>query len=487
MKTQLHRNQRGSLLLVAMLLMAAIGISIVSFLKLSQTTMKVSHRALYLSAAMNLAENGLEQGVFALNKSVASSSYSWTGNGWTVTGGGSNARQKWTGYTFDQGVTGQVQSYVYNYSGAGAPKIVAKATISMPGQGGGTTEKWVEVQLRKTSRFSNGLVAKETISFSGNNASVDSWNSMKNDDGTLRASPAPYSNAVRRDNGSVGSISVSTSAIGVGNADIWGYASTGGSLPSLGPNGIVGPFGTTSGTMDMSRVSTDFTAPFEPVELPIEYEATVGGVTQKYPVTWTNYGGAINNTETLPRASDTPLLDGKYYIKADSVDFNNKTLRISGKVVLYLTNSATAFNIGGGSGMLSIDSGASLEAYGAGDIKIAGNGILNGGTTLATANQPINCQFYGMKTSGTQNIQIAGNGVLSAVVYAPQGSIKINGNGDVCGSMVGNDITVVGNAAFHYDESLAEFGGNNPYRISKWKELTSATDRAAYAAVFTGW
>jgi len=104
---------------------------------------------------------------------------------------------------------------------------------------------------------------------------------------------------------------------------------------------------------------------------------------------------------------------------------------------------------------------------------------MNGGTTAAAANLPEAFQIYGTKTSGVQDIQIAGNGVLSGLVYAPQGSVKINGNGDVCGSVVANDITVVGNAAFHYDESLADFGGNSPYRISLWREITSATDRNA--------
>lgn len=105
---------------------------------------------------------------------------------------------------------------------------------------------------------------------------------------------------------------------------------------------------------------------------------------------------------------------------------------------------------------------------------------MNGGTTSATANQPKNFQIWGTKTSGIQDIQIAGNGVLSALVYAPQGSVKINGNGDVTGSVIANDITVVGNAAFHYDESLADMDGVNPFRISRWSELTSESDRADY-------
>ena len=42
-----------------------------------------------------------------------------------------------------------------------------------------------------------------------------------------------------------------------------------------------------------------------------------------------------------------------------------------------------------------------------------------------------------------------------------------------------NDITVVGNAAFHYDEALADYGGNNPFRVALWREISSAADRSA--------
>ena len=43
---------------------------------------------------------------------------------------------------------------------------------------------------------------------------------------------------------------------------------------------------------------------------------------------------------------------GYYMITADSVNFNNATLTITNKVVLKLTNTLTAIDIGGGSGAL---------------------------------------------------------------------------------------------------------------------------------------
>ena len=75
-----------------------------------------------------------------------------------------------------------------------------------------------------------------------------------------------------------------------------------------------------------------------------------------------------------------------------------------------------------------------------------------------------------------------GNGVFSGIIYAPRGTVKVNGNGDVMGSVVANDITLVGDAKFHYDESLANFGGDNPFRVSVWKELTTAAQRNVHAA-----
>jgi Tfp pilus assembly protein PilX len=468
------RSERGSLLIVAMLLCAVIGVSLVSYINVGRQSLTTSNRALYNNAAMNLAENGLEEAMYSINKLVADSTYSFTGNGWTAVGA-SDMRRKWTGTTFDQNATGEVRVYIYNYNGTAAPKIVARSIITLGGAASATIEKWIEVQLRKSSKFANGLVAKDSITFNGNGAAVDSWNSEYNNDGTPRASPVGYADAYKKDNGSVGSISVSTDAILVQNADIWGYASTGGALPTIGPNGTVGPFGTTVGTMDMARVSTDFTANFDAVTAPTTYSYYNAG----------NLSSSATLPDDFPGA--TLQADGKYYIECSAIGGSNNVFNIStGKtVVLKVTNTTgNCIDIKGGSGALNIASGASLEIYAAGDINIGGKGVMNGGTTAATANQAKNLQIWGTKTTGTQAIGIAGNGVLSAVVYAPQGNVTINGNGDVCGSVVANEITLNGsNAKFHYDESLSNFGGNNPYRVTSWNELSSLANRTTYSTV----
>src|SRR5690606_13992543 len=102
--------------------------------------------------------------------------------------------------------------------------------------------------------------------------------------------------------------------------------------------------------------------------------------------------------------------------------------------------------------------------------------------------QPVTARIWGTNpTLGAQLLHIAGNGDLRAVVYAPNAEVKINGNGNVMGSVVGNTITLTGNAAFHYDESLSDFGDNAGFSISKWRELVTPDERSLYADVFEGW
>lgn len=488
--TRHRHSQRGSLLIVALILCAVIGISLVSYMHLGRTTLTISNRALYNNAAINLAENGLEEAMYAVNQMVADDTYSWpswTNNGVAAT---SDAWRAWTNYTFDQNATGMVRVYVYNYKGLMSPKIVARSTITLGGANSAPIEKWIEVSLRKTSKFSNGLVAKTSVVFNGTNTAVDSWNSDPDNDSATAA--VPFSSGVRNDRGSVGSISVGVDAVLVKQADIWGFVSTGGSDPTntVGSGGSVMGNGSTynpatwsSANVDPTRVSTDFAASFDPVTAPAK--------------TYIDLAGAINTDTVLPRAADIAAglvnADGNYYYTATKVDLTNEYLNITGKVVLKLTYAAgISVDVGGGSGTINVFNGSSLAIYTDGDIKIAGQGVANGTDSSGNgslsdseAKQPINFQIWGTKTSGTQDIKVAGNGVFSGVIYAPQGAVTVNGNGSISGSVVANTITMTGNANFHFDESLANFGGGNPFRVSKWKELTSASDRAAYSSVMS--
>lgn len=471
MKTSrfLFRSERGSLLIVAMIFAAIIGVSLASYLQLGRSSLTISNRALYNQAAMNVAENGLEEAMYSINRRIADPSYNWAG--WT-TGSGNAWRQfPATGsYSFDQGATGVVRVHVSNYLG-NTPDVVARSTITLGDDPNRSIEKWVRIQLKKTSKFANGLVARQTIRFSGTNASVDSWNSDPDNNPVTAA--IPYSSGVKRAQGTVAGNTIAVDAVLLHNVSIWGYATTGGTIPSVGSSGAIGPFGTPAGTIIPGHVATDFTAHFDPVAAP----ATSGYML-----------GSITGAQSLPRVGDAAAADGRYYYTLPSITLNNAILQVLGtanRVVLRLTDPLTSIDVTGSSGEIRVDPGCTLEIYAPGDITIAGRGLLNGGTTAATANPPGAVQIWGTKASGVQTLALVGNGTLSAVVYAPQGSLRLNGTGDICGSFVANDIVVADSAAVHYDESLSSTGGNNPFRVTVWQELASATSRTPFSAALS--
>jgi Tfp pilus assembly protein PilX len=470
-----RRARRGSVLIVSLIFAAIIAISLTSYIKMSSTALSLSNRSFNGIAAMNLADTGLEQAVWSFNQATAGSGTAWSS--WTVSG--NNATRTFTGFSLPHGATAAIKVYVqdYNSSGTPLPLIVAKSIVTPAS--GPVQEKWVEVTLRRRSLFATGLVAKDEISFTGNTG-VDSWNS--DPDNSSATAAIAYSAGVAHDKGSVGSVSV-TSDVSVQNADIYGYASVGGpstTAITVGPTGRVGPYGTAAGVKDPSRVASDFTASLDDVTQP---------TTSGYALS------AINSAITLPRGGDTAAADGKYYYDVPSISLNGNAsnkITVSGKVVLRVTNTVgTVLNLGGNAS-LTLDTNAALEVYTAGNVDLGGNGVINGGTTAATMNQPINFQLWGTKATsalGTpQSINIHGNGAFSGIIYAPFASLSLDGGGNsggLWGSAVAKTISVVGNQNFHYDESLANYGSNNPFGITKWRELVTAADRAAYASVMS--
>ena len=78
-------------------------------------------------------------------------------------------------------------------------------------------------------------------------------------------------------------------------------------------------------------------------------------------------------------------------------------------------------------------------------IDLEGNGIAN-----PTYN-PADLQIL---YAGTGTVKIAGKGAAAAVVYAPNATADLKGNGAFYGSIVANQLLDVGNGAIHYDMKL---------------------------------
>jgi hypothetical protein len=485
-------RRRGTVLLTAMLLVSIIAISLTSFIKLSLNASNLSNRSFYSNAAMNLLDTGLDQTLWSLNNG------SWTGSaGFALRSSYANQYQgtfpsSSTYYEFAGNVKGRLRIWVD--VSTTTPHAVAKATITL---GDGTTlEKYAEAYMQKRSYFTNGLVAKNTLTFGGN-VMIDSWNSHS--DTASTADDLSYAAASHNDSGKIASLSVTTQSISVGNANVYGWAAVGGNSTSsitVGSTGCLGPYGTANNTIDATRVTYDFTTSFPDSSAPDTTK-----LTHSYTLS------AINSSTTLPDTSSGHLAssDGKYYYYVPSISLagsDKLTISPGYEVVLTVTGtSGTTVSTDGNaeiyiSPQTTISSttypAAKLSMYVAGDINLAGNGVANGveGATGAP-NTPSNFQLFGTRsatdaaTLGQQNFQIRGNGYLSAIVYAPNANVSVNGNGDTYGAVVANQVFLNGNGNFHYDESLANFTNSSIYGLTKWRELTTPDERNAYATQLT--
>lgn len=451
-------RSRGSALLVALLMMAIIGISIVTYLRLSTNSLTLSNRSFYHSASINLAETGVEEALWSFNQVTDGVALATAWNGWD-TSDGTTAKRTFSDFTLSANATSTVKVYVdrYNPPTGVQPKVIVQATIRLPNSTQ-TMSKWLELSLRRRSKFAMGLVARNQITFNGNTAMVDSWNSAYNDDGTPRASAVDYAAAYKHSSGSVGSTSVAVGSLAVNNADIWGYASVGStssSAISVGTNGTIAAYGQATGTVDTTRIATDFTTNFDQEIDPTSGTTLTGSFPSSIGTAGTTtvyrYGGLITSSFT-----------------------------VQGKVTLILTGSGDVVRMTGGD-QLTIAVNSSLDLYASGDMKFTGNGISN------LTNQATALQIHGTRSTTGQDIQIGGGAYFKGLVYAPNADVKLHGDPDVMGSIVANNITVVGNAKFHYDESLANYGGNNPWGIVKWRELTSESTRSTYTTAMSGW
>lgn len=436
------------MVVLAMLFGTLLIVALGSYVALNTHSHKMANRSFYSAEAVNMAESGLEEAIWSFNQANAGDATAWSG--WTISG--NSARRTFNDFNLGANATGEVKVYVdyYNPAPTMQPIVVAKATIALPGNQG-TVSRMLEVKMKRRSYFAAGLVAKQNITFSGSTASVDSWVSDPDNDPSTAA--LAYSSSRRRDRGAIGATSVNAT-ITVGNADIWGTAAVGGSSTSaidLGPNGRVGPFNTGNGVKDAASVATDFAAFLDTVSNP------TGGTVIA------SVGSTIGTTGTAT------------VWRAPSITGN---LTVYGDVTLVLTAGpgTHAIDIEASEG-ITLAPGATLKIYTEGDVKIAGNGLAN------PNDKPDSFQLWGTSTSTIeQQIQLAGNGALKGVVYAPNARIHINGNGDIMGAAVGKRIELDGNSAFHYDESLANWGSNTPFGVIRWRELATAADRDVYAA-----
>jgi len=423
--------RRGSAMIGVLMMVLVVASLIGLYLRSATQELEHAYRSVWLQHAVNLAEAGLEEAFWSLNRG------DWSG--WKAHNGHLVKRIEMEGQANEQHtITVKVGGIA-----AGNPRVVAEGRITRHGV---TIQKQIEMTMSRRGLFANGLTSRNQVRFAGNNASVDSYDS--------RDGPYDLSNN-RNDRGSVASVGVTVDAVTVQNANILGFVATGGMDPIVGPNGSIRGWNSPVGTnVDPDRVSTDFYQDFPEVTAP-----STSGASTSYT------GGTIGSPNT----------NSVYVMDTVNVG-NNQSLRVHGDVTL-VVNQLTV------RGELTIGPNSSLTIYLEEDMSVGGTGIVNESAT------PSRVVIYGTNPDPEgQEIKLHGQGVMHAAIYAPNALVSLRGGGGgtgrLLGAVVGYDIFTNGTYWFSYDEALADFGSDGLYRLGSWREMVRPEDQVDFDSFF---
>ncbi len=127
----------------------------------------------------------------------------------------------------------------------------------------------------------------------------------------------------------------------------------------------------------------------------------------------------------------------------------------------YYFNSVTL--VGGATITIGTTDVVNIVLSGTGPYSFGGNGIVNASDNAS------NLQIY---SDFTGDIDFSGGSEFSAVVYAPDANINLNGSFDVYGAFLGNVFVGVGTADIHYDEAAEDLDMViDVYEITSWREV----------------
>ncbi|WP_309400399.1 DUF7305 domain-containing protein [Cerasicoccus maritimus] len=462
MKRRSFPERRGSALMLAVILSAIVAVISASYLKMATNESKYSYTGFLRNAALNLAEAGAEEAIWALNNEDTANWKQLSSN---------ILYKSSTGFDYKMAKSTSIQMIIIDPTTD--PILLTRGLIELPD--GRSMDKFIRIDLTPRNVAPNGLTAKDSITFSGGNVTFDAYDS---DSTSITGS--------LEDAGTVATTSVINDAANIANSSVMGGVATGGGTVALGPNARVfdaddvNNYGSTSlipsGYVNPDLVTDDFRSDFPLIEAPS------GG----------NYIGSINN--------NTSLGSGTYVV--DSISLNShKKLDITGDVTLIVKGDVKIS--GNGTGGIYIDqSNGKLEMYIAGDMSVGGNGFVNLDTTSYDPtplsdfgvvpdtngySKPENMIIFATGGSG-QSIDYHGNAALSGVIYAPEADVSLKGGGsggEVLGAIIANTIKVTGTYGFHYDVQLKNlFFEEDSWRMESWNELVTASDKSMFRKVF---
>ena len=481
----MHRSgERGVALVFTLFLMAALSAMAVSMMFLAQTETSASRNYRTMSQARYAGEAGVHK---AINYLV----YSYTPPP-VITGYGTAA----TPVTY----SGNPVVLSYDSTQSNYPDAAVKTAFASAAQGSlavGTGTVTYQVTAKLLSMQSVGI-------YGGSNATIQTWEitAVGTVPGPLPAT-VEVTAVVERDIVPSQSYAIFATGTGCGAIDLGGTSHTDSydsrNMPSLPPatttsDGGVGTNGnltisgnvTVNGNLDTPRTGVGSCSAGTPTALTGGGSATVTGSMVQLPQAKTYPTPdppqspylPTNTAQTINSAlTGCTMLTGSNAGSACSYDSTTKTFTV-------LSNGATplVFN------NLTMGSQFKLQVqYGVGGVPATGsvtmnvNGFVLGsqaelnlgpntalvmnvqGTGLTTpvdfsggafANSSYDPAKFQLLYGGTGRLELIGGNAAAISVYAPNASVRLNGNADIYGSVLCNTYTNGGNGSVHYDRSL---------------------------------
>ena len=445
MKISVQRAS-GSAVVMVLVCVVLIGVTLGSYLHLVSNQNLSIMRSMSCNSAVAIAEAGIEEAMAHLNYNTTNR----TRDGWAPVG---------TNVVIEKFIgTNKYKVYLKAtdlHPTNDRPTITAEGWVVHPKTGEFLPRpRVVRVTTTNDALFAKGMVAKGVIDLGGNNIRTDSY------DATIAAfnTGGRYDSTKFRDNGD---IATNGQLINVGNADIYGRASTGpGGIIALGSQGTIGSTAwhanpANAGESQPGWTDDDMNVQFPDVRHP--YNGTGLGPVFDLPnpllapngnIDGENYS-IILNTPGYYRINEISGMDKRIYVGAD------------------VTLLVGELNMTGGNAGIMIATNASMNLYVMGaTATIGGQGVMNASGVAAKFS------YWGMPSNTRLNLQ--GNGEFAGTVYAPQAQLNLGGGGstltDFMGASVTGSVKINGHFNFHYDESLGVYGPRRGYTINTWAE-----------------
>ena len=422
-----RQASQGSVLIVSLVIIAIVGLALLSSLALMQTQMKLSGRSQCWNSCVPVAEAGIEEALAHLTYSAGNGIAS---NGWTLTGSAGYQKQLW--------IIPNNAYYVASIS-TNSPRVIqAEGFVRNPGTTQYISRK-IEVLTTNSSGTWKGLVVKDRIT-AVNTPSVDSYNSTTSGITTNGG----YATAKALDHGFLGTISTTNGALGF-NGKIKGSVgvSTTNALALTSP-GVVGDsnfvaVAANAGKVQSGHLNSSLTQTFTPNSVPFTNGFFGPGA------------GAYGGTNY------TYLLNGGKF-QATTMSGSNMKIMVSADSTLYVTDKMWLQ----GSSVLMVASGVKLKLYVGNWFQVTADSKVNPNGTTSQV------EYYGLPTN--TYIELEDNAVFVGTMNAPNANCHLEDSGQIFGAALFGSADFYDSFKFHYDESLGG-GTGNAIEVISWSEL----------------